>query len=103
MTTSIIYETEVKSSLNNNTTDTKTHIRLCEGEFKNLYANQIASFRHRDKDEAIKLVSYVWTLKDNEILHEIQWKVTQKSMPYRNELNKCRLCLADRAQILFKS
>ncbi|CAI9737591.1 Hypothetical predicted protein [Octopus vulgaris] len=95
MIKSNIYEAEVTETLNNNTTDKKAYIGLCEEEFKTRYTKHIASFRHKDKNKVNNLA--------NETPHMIMWKIIEKSIPNFNGSNKCRLCLSERAQILFRS
>lgn len=62
MMKSIIYNAEVSATLNNNTPDKKTYVGWCEGEFKNRYANHIASFWRRDESKSTELASYVWNI-----------------------------------------
>lgn len=50
---------------NDNTIGMKNYTGSCEGKIKNHYANHIASFRRRDKNDVTKLARYVLSLKDN--------------------------------------
>lgn len=99
LTTSVIYQATVKT--NNNTPD-QTYIGLTEGTFKSRYTNHKASFNHHNKRNATELSKYIWTLKENNIIHNITWKVLRRAIPYNNISGKCQLCLWEKYYIIFK-
>ena len=49
---------------------------------------------------ATKLSGYVWNLKDQEINHNIRWKIKKKAKPYNPITKMCNLCLTEKVMIM---
>lgn len=53
----------------------------------------------QDKSKVTKLANHTWALKNNKMSYMIKWKIIEKF----NRSKKYRLCLGERAKILFRS
>ena len=93
---SIIYKATVKSD-NSET----TYIGSAGNSFKERYTNHTSSFRNRKYEHSTTLSKFIWTLKDQKKAYNIEWKQIQKAPTYDKAIKKCKLCNAEKTQILF--
>ena len=96
---SVIYQATVKR-LDTNTTE--TYIGLTENEFKTRHRNPTASFRHKKLRDLTKLSKHIWTLKENNIAHDISWNIITHSKPYNSANKRCNLCLKEKFFITYQ-
>jgi hypothetical protein len=96
--TSLIYQATVETE----DSTPSTYIGLTEGTFKSRYANHKASFTHSTKRHATELSKYVWSLKDNNKLFNIKWRIIKHSPSFNNIFGKFHLCLWEKFYIIFK-
>ena len=68
--------------------------------FKKRYYNHQTSFRHSEKRSVTTLAGHIWDLKDRGITYAIRWRVIDRARPYRNGSKICRLCTAEKINIL---
>ena len=73
---SVIYQATVKRNDNNTS---ETYIGLTENAFKTRYRNHTASFRHTKHRNSTELSKHVWSLKDNNIVYSISWRIISSS------------------------
>ena len=69
--------------------------------FKERYTNHTSSFRNRKYEHSTTLSKFIWTLKDQKKAYNIEWKQIQKAPTYDKAIKKCKLCNAEKTQILF--
>ena len=53
----------------------------CEKDFEERYNNHTASFRNKNKEKSTELSKYIWELKDNNIQHNLKWRIASKAHP----------------------
>ena len=63
------------------TNKTKHYYGTCEKNFKERYNNHTASFRNKNKEKSTELSKYIWELKDNNIQHNLKWRIASKAHP----------------------
>ena len=97
VTKSVVYKATVTRIDNN---QQKTYIGLTENTFKTRYTDHTASFRHQQKRHSTALSNYIWTLKEQQIQHDISWKIIAKAAPYSTTSKTCQLCLEEKYNIL---
>ena len=57
---------------------------------------------YNKRQKQTTLSNHVWDLKDNNIPHEIKWKILAKAKTFNPVTNKCRLCLKEMYYICYK-
>ena len=82
------------------TNKTKHYYGTCEKNFKERYNNHTASFRNKNKEKSTELSKYIWELKDNNIEHNVKWRIASKADPYVCGSRKCDLCLTEKLIII---
>ena len=48
------------------------------------------------------LSKFVWNLKDNNIDHDLTWKILDRAQPYNPIQDICNLCLLEKYYLIFK-
>ena len=43
---------------------------------------------------------YIWQLKDQNVLYDINWEIEERAQTYKPGGQKCNLCIAEKAKIL---
>lgn len=97
MENNIIYQATVRSA-----NSTETYIGLTSTSFKTRHANHTASFRHVSKRSATELSKHVWSLKDNNMEYNIDWRIITKAATTYNDKHMCNLCTMEKFYILCK-
>ena len=82
------------------TSKIKHYYGTCEKNFKVCYNNHTASFRNKNKEKSTELSKYTWELKDNNIQHNLRWRIASKAYPYICRSRKCDLCLTEKLTII---
>ena len=100
LTPSLIYQATVTTK--DNTKPEQSYVGLTANKFKERYYNHKCSFNNPSKRQATELSKYIWSLKDNDISHSINWRILTRARPYHRSANKCELCLAEKYFIIFK-
>ena len=98
MANDVIYRADVITENNEN----KFYIGSCSTTFKERFGDHKSSlnnFKYRTKTE---LSTYVWHLKENNINHEINWKILARAKSYKNGSSTCNLCLTEK-YFIFKA
>ena len=75
---------------------TKHYYGTCKKNFKEHYNNHRASFRNKNKEKSTELSEYIWELKDNNIQHNLKWRIASKAHLYVCRSRKCNLCLTEK-------
>jgi hypothetical protein len=99
LSSQIVYQATVIREDNNSQ---ESYIGLTETQFKTRYNNHTSSFRNENKRHATTLSQHIWTLKDNNIAHSIQWKIIAKGSAYSTSSKCCNLCLKEKYYIICK-
>ena len=87
----IVYEAEVDAEGK----PIKKYLGSTATTFKVRHGNHKSDLKHNKKRFATKLSGYVWNLKDQEINHNIRWKIKKKAKPYNPTTKMCNLCLTE--------
>ena len=72
------------------------YVGVCAPEWKSRYRNHKTDFKYTEKRKHTKLAGYVWSLKDEGILHDditIKWRILAHCSSFKASNNTCRLCL----------
>ena len=72
----------------------------CSTAFKKRLNNHSSSFRHQCLAKSTELSKQVWEHKNKGHDYQIQWSVIKEAAPYRCGAKICRLCLAEKLQII---
>ena len=68
------------------------YLGLAETTFKEPYTNNKSSFNNENSKSSKKLLKYVWSLRENNKIPSIKWKIVKKG--YRKATSSyCKLCL----------
>ena len=92
-TRGIVYQATVTRKDNNKK---ETYIGMTDTTFKERYYNHTSSFRKNEAKHRTTLSHYVWKLKNNNIEHNITWKIITKKKSYSPATDQCNLCLAEK-------
>ena len=93
---SVIYTADVTTEQ-----DQKRYIGSTAGSFKDRYTEHVSSFKLEYKETSTKLATYIWELKRKSINYNIKWRILRHAKAYTPESQKCRLCTAEKVEILF--
>ena len=97
----IIYQANITCNLPNH--NEKVYIGLCETSFKKRFANHKKSFSHRKYSNETELAKEYWSIKEQNGVPIISWKILRKCRVTSNKGHKCYLCLAEKLEILSDS
>eukprot|EP00111_Clytia_hemisphaerica_P012693 TCONS_00037353-protein len=95
-TTSVIYKCEVTAPDH----EKKVYIGLTEKEFKQRYNGHKLSITNVKYKNKTTLSTYVWSLKDKNVLPNLKWSIMKRVKSYSNTSKVCRLCLQEKLEIL---
>ena len=62
--------------------------------------NHLTSFRHKKYGCATKLSKYLWEVKNKGTEFKVSWFICQKAPSYSSASKRCKLCLAEKLQII---
>ena len=91
----VVYQATVETSTNK-----ETYVGLTQNEFKTRYRNHVASFKNNKLRNATELSKHIWSLKDNNLNYNIQWKILARAKPYTNANKRCNLCITEKYFII---
>ena len=63
------------------TNKTKHYYGTSEKNFKERYNNHTTSYRSKNKEKSTELSKYNCELKDNNIQHNLKWRIASKAHP----------------------
>ena len=95
----LIYQATVIRKDNNKK---ETYIGLTDNTFKTRYNGHTCSFRNNSKRNATTLSQYIWTLKDNNIEYDLNWKIIDRGKSYTTSNKTCNLCIKEKYYIICK-
>ena len=98
LTEGVVYQAVVKRSDG----VTESYVGLTEKTFKDRWTKHKSSFKTRNPKNATGLSRYVWKLMDDEIDHNIEWKILSRGKPFNPASGVCRLCIHEKFFILFR-
>ena len=78
----------------------KVYIGLTEKEFKDRFRGHNTSFNHEKYRHNTSLSDYVWSLKDEGIIPNLQWSIIKRAKSYSNTTKTCPLCIREKLEIL---
>ena len=99
LTTGIVYQAIVTREDNQKQ---ETYIGLTDTSFKTRFNAHTCSFRNHSKRHATALSKYIWTLKDNNVSYNLQWKIIDKGKSYSPSSKMCSLCIKEKYYIICK-
>ena len=59
-----------------------------------------ASFENKTYRNSTELSKHIWSLKDNNIEHEITWQIVCRTKPYSSSTKRWNLCLSEKFVII---
>ena len=95
---SIIYKAQVTDENSN----VETYTGLTSTTFKKRFYKHNDSFNKRDLEHSTTLSTHIWKLKDQGINYDIKWSIIGHASPYNPTTGKCRLCIKEKFNIIFK-
>ena len=101
MDSGVVYQAEVSAP----TKPLMKYVGVCAPDWKSRYRNHKTDFKYSDKRNHTKLAGYVWSLKDEGILHDdiaIKWRILARTSSFRASNNTCRLCLTEKFILMHK-
>ena len=79
-----------------------TYIGLSEPPFKDRFRNHKSNFKTRNPKNATSLSKHIWKLQDQNIEHDVSWKIVSRAKPFNHVTNYCQLCTREKYFIIFK-
>ena len=95
----IIYKASVSQP---ETNKASAYIGLTQGSFKTRFNQHTSSFRLEHRASSTSLSEHIWTLKRQNIKHNINWEII-KQVPQTNQHTHCTLCLEEKFCIIKES
>ena len=90
-----------KSSVDRlDTNEIKHYCGTCGKNFKERYNNHTSSFSNKNKEKSTELSKYNWELKNNNIQHNLKWRIASRVHSYVCGSRKCDLCLTEKLTII---
>ena len=99
LTTGIIYQATVTREDNGKE---DTYIGLTDNTFKTRYNGHTSSFNNERSRYSTTLSHHIWSLKDENVPHNIKWKAIKRSNSYSTSSKTCNLCLQEKYFIICK-
>ena len=93
----VIYQATVKSE----GVPDENYIGLTAGTFKKRFDGHNSNFRSKEV-KGTTLSKYIWKLKDDGKIFEIDWKIICNAKPFSPVNEQCALCTAEKFYIIFK-
>ena len=97
----VVYQAEVAAP----TKATMKYVGVCAPDWKSRYRNHKTDFKYTEKRKHTKLAGYIWSLKDEGILHDdinIKWRILAHRPSFKASNNTCRLCLHEKYILMHK-
>ena len=79
----------------------ETYTGLTSRRFKDRWYEHTQDISHQ-KREGTSLSHYVWKLKQEDIAHNIRWKILMKSKSFNTTKRTCYLCLKEKFCIMLR-
>ena len=79
LTSGVVYQAKIRRKDNDKF---ETYVGLTTDDFKTRYRNHKTSFENKTYRNSTELSKHVWSLKDNNIEHEITWQIVCLAKPY---------------------
>jgi hypothetical protein len=76
------------------------YIGLTEKEFKQRFSGHKTSLKITKYRNSTTLSTYVWNLKDQNIVPTLNWSIMKRVRSYSNTNKSCPLCLQEKLEIL---
>ena len=99
MTENVIYQAQIVTNQPNQETHTYVGLSVY---FKDRFRNHKKSMENRRYGKETTLSKFVWNLKDNNIDHDLTWKILDRAQPYNPIQDICNLCLLEKYYLIFK-
>ena len=94
---SLIYRAEVIDENAN----LATYTGLTSNSFKKRHYRHKQSFKHRKLEHDTTLSSHIWSLKDENVNFDIQWREVGRAPRFNTITKKCKLCIKEKYHIIF--
>ena len=96
---SIIYQATVTTYESN---CKETYIGLTKNTFKERFNGHKTTFKNTNKRNNTELSKYIWSLKDQQKDHKIEWEILREAKPYSNKTKRCQLCNLEKVYIIYR-
>ena len=101
MDSQVVYQAEVTAPLK----PLMKYVGVCAPDWKSRYRNHKTDFKYTEKRKHTKLAGYIWSLKDEGILHDdinIKWRILAHRPSFKASNNTCRLCPQEKYILMHK-
>ena len=98
LTDSIVYRADVTAS--GTVQERKFYIGLTKNFFKQRWSSHKTSFNQERYKDQTTLSAYIWQLKEMRADYDIKWSVVRRVNSHQPGDKICRLCLAEKVEIL---
>ena len=78
----------------------KVYIGLTEKEIKQRISGHKTSIKNAKYRKSTTLSTYIWNLKDQNIVPTLNWSIMKRVRAYSNTNKSCPLCLQEKLEIL---
>ena len=92
---SVIYQATVTTNEGK-----KTYIGLTKNSFKERFNGHKTTFKNASKRNSTELSKYIWSLKDQQKDHKIEWEILRSAKAYSNKTKRCQLCNLEKVYII---
>ena len=96
LTTGVVYKATVTSQ-----SGCEHYTGLTSRSFKVRRKEHNSDFNNRNR-KGTHLSTYIWALKDRGEAYSVKWDITDRAHPFNPTSKKCRLCLKEKWNIMFK-
>ena len=69
-------------------------------DFKQRYWAHNGSFTHEDRRKDTTLSEHIWDINDQQLNHNINWKIIEKTSGFNPITLQCKICLSEIINIL---
>ena len=92
---SVVYKANIKTEASS-----ISYIGQTANSFKERYRNHLSSFNHRKYENNTHLSKYIWSLKNKNMLYDIDWSIIANARSYNPNSQTCSLCQTEKVHIL---
>ena len=81
----------------------ETYVGLTAGTFKKRWDGHKTDFKYPHNRGSTTLSTHIWALKDQNINHDVTWKVIGRAAPFSPVSGRCNLCILEKFEIIFNA
>ena len=98
---SVVYQATVThTNKESRKEENETYIGMTGTTFKERYATHRSSFKLEHKISETELSKYIWSLKKQNIIYKVRWKILDRARTYSPVSKICQLCTLERYYLI---